>query len=208
MKNLNSVLEDEIKKKDEAIEILENKIVDLENLQTSKKVSQIKETQTELDRPIFCYECDFPAEDYHDLGEHMMEFHLPSCQTCKEIFEKQEDLADHQSSHKEESNSQRVNVDDIACNFCERYFPSNGDLMKHKKNDHITKVSTCWKYAAGACEFGDQLCWFSHDKPISSSIITCNVCKEICSIQPEYLLHRKTKHATLVSMCKNNVKGT
>ena len=32
-------------------------------------------------------------------------------------------------------------------------------------------------------------------------------CKKKSSIQPEYLLHRKTKHATLVSMCKNDVKG-
>ena len=90
---MNNALEDEIKKKDEAIEILENKVVDLENLQTSKKVSQIKETQTELDRPIFCYECDFPAEDYHDLGEHMMEFHLPSCHICNEVLETQKETA-------------------------------------------------------------------------------------------------------------------
>ena len=86
-------------------------------------------------------------------------------------------------------------------------FPSKGDLMKQKKNDHFNKASSCWKYALRACEYGDQLCWFSHAKPVSSSKFTCNACDKTFSIQPEYFKHRKHAHTTSVPLCKNDKKG-
>ena len=33
------------------------------------------EAQTESDDIIFCYEFDFPADYYNELGEHMIVFH-------------------------------------------------------------------------------------------------------------------------------------
>ena len=43
--------------------------------------------QTESEGIVFCYECEFPADDYHDLGEHMLEFHfLGTCEFFDESF--------------------------------------------------------------------------------------------------------------------------
>jgi hypothetical protein len=33
--------------------------------------------------------------------------------------------------------------------------------MKHKKNVKSDKVTICWRFAIGTCDFGDQNCWFS-----------------------------------------------
>ena len=106
MKKLNDTLELENVKNLKVIKILEKKNLFLEiNRKSESSVKELKDdgTQTELDRPIFCYECDFPAEDYHDLGEHMMEFHAFACKTCAESFDDQEGLDEHEQKHIEET---------------------------------------------------------------------------------------------------------
>ena len=104
-------------------------------------------TQTESDDIIFCYECEFPADDYFEFGEHMMEFHSEtSCKTCGESFHTKEMLTDHkQEEHTEECITQRDNSMSIHCNFCESIFQRKDDLMKHKKEEHAEKVKICWK---------------------------------------------------------------
>ena len=39
---------------------------------------------------------------------------------------------------------------------------SNSFLQK--KEDHTEKVEFCWYYSAGTCPYGEQKCWFIHDK--------------------------------------------
>ena len=34
--------------------------------------------------------------------------------------------------------------------------------MEHKKRLHEEKVTLCWKFEAGICDFGESSCWFSH----------------------------------------------
>ena len=60
-----------------------------------------------------CNECDFPANDIWEFGEHIYEFHT---------------LKDH---------------GDFACTFCNEKFGRKKDLMVHRKKDHIEKVNTC-----------------------------------------------------------------
>ena len=113
IKQLNDAMEEEIQNSDKTIAILEKK--EQKNLDTIKvlqeKVSALEKnqkssltdtesisegTQTELEIPIFGYKYDFPAEDYHDLGEHMMEFHAFVCKTCCENFESKESVDEHE----------------------------------------------------------------------------------------------------------------
>ena len=93
MKKVNDTLELDNVKNLDVIKILEDKNHSLENEKKSAsadfKESTNEGTQTELERPIFCYECDFPAEDFHDLGEHMMEFHAFVCKNCGDSFDDQ-----------------------------------------------------------------------------------------------------------------------
>ena len=55
---------------------------------------------------IFCIECEYPAEDGYDLGEHMYEYH-------SERYQKKLD-----------------------CHYCDESFDTKNTLMKHRKETH------------------------------------------------------------------------
>ena len=85
MKKLNEALEEENKQNLNRIKTLEERLVLFENERNSsdksiKKKSADKHCQTESEL-VFCYECEFPADDFHDLGEHMLEYHFEA--ECK-----------------------------------------------------------------------------------------------------------------------------
>ena len=65
---------------------------------------------------IRCKECEYPADDIFDLGEHVYEFH-----------------GEH------EKNS-------LECHYCDEKFQSKRDLMVHRKEAHIEKVTTCYYF--------------------------------------------------------------
>ena len=88
----------------EAILLLEETVQILENKSSHLEKKSIT-VQTEI---IRCEECEFPADDIHDLVYHMYESHPLETQ----------------------DNS-------IACNFCSDKFKSKAELMMHKKRDHI-----------------------------------------------------------------------
>ena len=105
----------------------------MENNRKSFK-SENDGTQTELDRAIFCCKCDFPAEDYHDLGEHMMEFHAFACKTCGDIFDDQEGLDEHEPKHNEETkNNSNSHLNKLACHYCQETFDTQDSVMNHRK---------------------------------------------------------------------------
>ena len=127
-----AILEKKEQKNLDTIKILQEKVSALEKNQKSSltDTESISEgTQTELEIPIFCYECDFPAEDYHDLGEHMME-------TCCENFESKESLDEHEPKH---AMNGETEMGRLKCNFCENSFNAMRELMSHKKNIHGDK---------------------------------------------------------------------
>ena len=73
---LNEALEEENRNDMNKINILEDRIFSLENEITSSAKQTLEDKvnkfcQTESDELIFCYECEFPAEDYCDFGEHI-----------------------------------------------------------------------------------------------------------------------------------------
>ena len=78
--------------------------------------------------------------------------------------------------------------------------------MKHTKKDHSTFVSICWKNQAGDCEFGNNSCWFAHEKTTNEKII-CNNCDSTFKCRPEYLKHRKQRHLEKVPKCTNIMNG-
>ena len=80
--------------------------------------------QTEDMNRMFCIECEYPAEDLFDLGEHMYEVHA--------------ELNDEYT---------------IACHYCGNYFKSKGDLMNHRKKAHEDRVSQCCFFYGGKVHF-------------------------------------------------------
>ena len=73
--------------------------------------------------------------------------------------------------------------------------------MKHKKNQHIDKVSTCWGFIHGTCDFGDEKCWFKHSE---QERIKCNMWDDIFTSKPEFHKHKKQMQRSLVEKCKKD----
>ena len=100
------------------------------------KESRYVGTQTELERPIFCYECDF-----HTLGEHMMESHAFTCRTCGDKFDDQEGVDEHEPNHNKETEKD-LNIDqkehDPIPKFLFTYV-----IKKLKLKDEIRTNGTC-----------------------------------------------------------------
>ena len=102
-------------------------ILSLENKNTSSAKQSLEDKvnkfcQTESEEMIFCYECEFPAEDFYDFGEHMLEYHFDGiCKGCAETFTTKEKLSDHISisdDHPHEENRSVLSSDHFKCNHC------------------------------------------------------------------------------------------
>ena len=136
--------------------------------------------QTEDMNRMFCIECEYPAEDVFDLGEHMYEVHA--------------ELNDEYT---------------IACHYCGNYFKNKGDLMIHRKNTHAEKVSQCSFFLEGKCTFGEE-CWYSHknDSRKVLSEYKCKTCEEIFKIKSDFMRHRRLKHIESVPQCRDASNGS
>ena len=85
------------------IEVFKNKEISAHSDKTSVGVQTILFEED----MIRCKECEYPADDIYDLGEHVYEFH-----------------GEH------EKNS-------LECHYCDEKFQSKRDLMIHRKEAHI-----------------------------------------------------------------------
>ena len=191
-------LKDDYEKQVERNNILEEKIDKLDNQNNHPNVVQ---TNTG-DILMLCHECEYPAEDIYDLGEHMYEVHADreeeneekACNLCGSTFPAIENLKEHEKKeHKEE----------WPCNFCSKSLESKKELMSHKKKEHQEKVSSCWKNSLGICEYGEMNCWFSHKVMNISMQIKCKVCDKPFLIKSEYQRHMRQHHESTVEACKN-----
>ena len=180
LKELNEALLEEVKTNEETITNLKKKekksVEAIKNLeqkiekQQSSKVSIQKDkqtagTQTQYTDIMLCTECEFPADDLYDLGEHMGEYHTERnvCEYCSQSFDNQSSMAEHiMKKHSSEKGVKILDSENIYCNFCDEIFEDRNGLMKHKKLEHPDKVSKCVYYVTGTCNYGDIDCWFSH----------------------------------------------
>jgi hypothetical protein len=83
--------------------------------------------------------------------------------------------------------------------------------MRHKKKAHREKVTNCWKFSSGRCDFGDEDCWFSHGTSVNNlqeEPLRCRMCDKVFMIQSEFLKHRKKENSHLVPLCMNQKSGT
>ena len=187
----------EYEKQVERNHVLEEKIEVLEKQSNHPNVV----TTNTGDILMLCHECEYPAEDIYDLGEHMYEVHSEKedenciiCNLCDLTFPTIKCLKEHETKkHKEE----------WACDFCSISVESKRDFMIHKKKEHADKVSSCWKHSLGICEYGDENCWFSHKFQNSSLQFKCKVCDESFLIKSEYLRHMRQIHPSTVQICRN-----
>ena len=167
-----------LKEENKNIVILE--IEQMERLSNSNKKTigvQIEDIER-----MFCIECEYPAEDVFDLGEHMYEVHA--------------ELNDDYT---------------ISCYYCGNYCKTKGDLMVHRKKAHPEKFNLCRYFAAGHCDF-DNECWFNHSDTTSPSVKTltnfkCTLCEKVFHSRSDFMTHRKKEHHESIPLCKGAGNG-
>jgi hypothetical protein len=168
---------------------------------------------------ISCNFCIYVATCKEELHWHMEQEHDDQsgeshfdkefyCDICSRWFDTELEMVNHRKDHQK---TLHVNSDKLYCNFCEETFVKKKDLMKHKKNIHTDKVSICWKFATGTCDYGDQNCWFSHIRSknnLETVNFKCNSWEKVFKFQSELLRHKKQEHTNLVPICRNSKNGT
>ena len=138
--------------------------------------------------PRNCEQCDFEAEDMYDLDAHTWDDSI-ACDLCDNTYENKCDLMRHiKEEHTQKGETKQKYG--LQCKFCEECFESKRELMEHSKKEHTERVSVCWKFTSGQCEYGIEKCWFNH---ISTERCEtkCNFCEQIFPNQSEFLTHRK-----------------
>ena len=177
LQSQNKILMENEKKNIEVINLLEETIGVLETKLNISKVQKdvvSSSAQTEI---IRCEECEYPAEDMHDLVDHMHGSHP---------------LDDY--------------IENIKCNYCGDYFPAKSDLMNHIHQEHEDKVQVCIYFLEDRCTWGDS-CWFSHDQEKKLAGFKCTICGQKFLSKSELMRHRKLEHTRKVKQCKNDTNG-
>ena len=90
-----------------------------------------------------CNECEYPAEDIYDLGEHLYEIHTMENESSK---------------------------DTIACYYCDEQFETKSNLMNHRKIFHMEKVNLCSNFTEGNCHFA-KACRYNHSEHIEAKTL-------------------------------------
>ena len=197
------------------IKSLEEKVVRLQK--TSLLVSSRGSQTFSSDIQIFCNICIYVATCEEELNWHMEYAHDLSsdsyfdkefyCEICSRWFSEESDLGNHMQDH------QKVKVVEESskfyCNFCEETFTNKKCLMKHKKRNHKERVTLCWKYESGICDFDDSSCWFIHclNRKEDQKMLKCRSCEKEFKTLSDCLKHKKQEHPNLVSFCKNETEG-
>ena len=219
LQKLNEALEEENKRNLDKIEGLEKKIQTLQakKSEAPEVPSTSSDSQTLADNvQIPCNICIYVATCEEELNWHMGEDHDLStesyfdtdfpCDLCGKWCRSGSDLVYHLRKH-EVSTISKV----ISCIICEEKFETTKNMMIHKKQHHKEQVSSCWKFTAGNCELGDDVCWFLHSEGLTQSIIPdikCNLCEKVFHNLNKFMEHKKSVHVTSVKQCKNALSKT
>ena len=220
-----SDLEETNKKNTKVIETLKGQVA---SLKRERVTVDSQQTQTESDLNIKCDECNFEGRNEKELGWHMgknhgwlndqkdMDISIESqgtryCEMCDYEARDVNDLLEHNDIEHTPSDFEGDDQTFFTCHFCQEDLSSKKDLKLHKKEVHSEKVSSCWNFSAGTCDFGDENCWFIHSnakdqqKPAEYN---CKLCDKVLANLSEYLRHRKRKHENTIPTCKNFLDRT
>ena len=180
MKDKYEVLVTENKEKIKKINTLQKKINELEVNKSKEKSSKPASVQTDNVDGMLCVECEYPAEDIFDLGEHMYDIHAEANEEYNE-----------------------------SCHYCTQLFKTKRDVMLHSKKWHKEKVKPCRNFMKGQCDYTEIECWFSHTEKVDSvkSKFECSFCGENFDFHSDLKFHKKKQHRENVPMCREEIEN-
>ena len=129
-------------------------------LTSGHKPSRVQKSKSGV---LKCYTCKSEFRSYHELMEHRKEEH-PSHKTCRNYIKGECFFSADECWYLHEDNShvntQTVTKDKI-CFGCMKTFPTNFDLLEHKKKSNMCKT-LCTKFQNGNCDWSEENCSFRH----------------------------------------------
>ena len=119
-----------------------------------------------------CHECCKHCESYGELMKHMKDEHLSLTRVCsfflegKCIYDKGVCWFKHEQLETTQNSTIQHKLKEYICGFCGKLFESKNECMIHRKKEHVKSVSECFENENGKCRFGDEKCWFRHERKI------------------------------------------
>jgi len=136
-------------------------------------------------------ECEYQPTSKNEMEKHKVvkpvENDDYTCINCGELMDSYKDLMNHRRDNHRKRTTCRYfllgncNFDQdacwylhtqnietqITCNYCEEYFVTTSEVMKHKKEKHREQIMPCRNKEK--CVFSDVNCWFIHKKTHNQS---------------------------------------
>jgi hypothetical protein len=168
-----------------------------------------KENNNQMQRDKFnCTKCDFVGGTKIQVIKHVNMKHVDqimekqfNCCHCDFQANSKEQLRKH-SNLKHSLQNQTVDGD-IICNICGDRFREKWNLMRHRKNQHISFVAPCRNEMDGKCSYTAEMCWWNHNpvQNFPNQNAKCYLCSEAFKSKADMMIHRREHHAGSVKKC-------
>ena len=111
------------------------------------------------------FNCNFCSETFSrksDIMKHKKIFHKEKVSTCWKFVAGDCPFSDINCwfNHTKDKLEQ---LDEVECNWCEKVFMTQPELLNHRKKEHIENVPKCRNADIGICRY-NEFCWFIHDQ--------------------------------------------
>ena len=176
----NTLLQEEIKVKDDIIKALsENDVEISENEKKSKDDEaddiSTKKNSSETEKQFECNDCDFKTHIKTHLMEHIIEHtgqYQCQRQGCKQKFKTYSDMDNHINADHENKSSK-----EFICSKCNLYFKEQYELRLHNQKKHVSSNSVDCQKCGRAFETRND--FKNHDVYQCEQMFT-NVPKKVC----------------------------
>ena len=112
-----------------------------------------------------CFTCNKEFSSYWLLMNHRKADH-PSVKKCRYFLNGECKFNAETCWYKHEVNLKpevRKELVKFPCKECDKCFEHRSQLMKHKKENHLERISKCREFLQGNCNLDEDSCWFGHN---------------------------------------------
>ena len=115
---------------------------------------------------VTCWYCGDDFETKSDLMKHRKREHVDRVNICKK-YAKGVCPFDEGSCwyyHTKTGKDSGTKSTDFTCRICDKTYSHITDFMRHRRCAHYHMVPQCFNMYQGTCVFGEEKCWFKHEK--------------------------------------------
>ena len=110
---------------------------------------------------IYCKHCGEQFAEKWSLMNHRKQNHLSTVAFCKNNLKNDCRYSNEMCWWRHEGTE---NSGQTSCFNCDKRFKTKGEMMIHRKKEHITEVRICMNYQKNNCRFRSSFCWYLHEE--------------------------------------------